>query len=157
MNDPKAIPESRLAADYLTYMSATRAWLNGDPFYPEWQTSGPYDLPDRTRAGPNDPADPVPATRHHPVSSFAIAPTAISLATWYAIPLILIAWVVVSYRPRLWAWPIIAWCAMWTQTMWLVVSGTRPCSGARPPSPLERDLAGPHSGRCCGRRWFPER
>jgi hypothetical protein len=123
MDDPNAIPDARVGADYQTYMSATRGWLDGRAFYPAAQTSGPYTLPDRPIRDATLQPILYPPTSLVLFVPFALAPPILSVIAWYAIPLLIVIAIVWSYRPRVWAWPVIAWCAMWTQTIWLVVSG----------------------------------
>jgi len=123
MDDPNAIPDARVGADYQTYMSATRGWLDGRAFYPAAQTSGPYTLPDRPIRDATLQPILYPPTSLVLFVPFALAPPILSVIAWYAIPLLIVIAIVWSYRPRVCAWPVIAWCAMLTQTICLVVSG----------------------------------
>ncbi len=76
--------------DYELYMDATRGWLAGGPFYPDWQTSGPYDI----RWG---------AILYPPVALVLFAPFSFLPGwLWIAIPFGVTLAVIVSHRPGLW-------------------------------------------------------
>ena len=76
--------------DYELYMDATRGWLAGGPFCPDWQTSGPYDI----RWG---------AILDPPVALVLFVPFSFLPGwLWIAIPFGVTLAVIVSHRPGLW-------------------------------------------------------
>jgi hypothetical protein len=82
--------------DYRLYMDATRRWLAGGPFYPEWQTAGPYEI----GAG---------SVLYPPVALVLLVPFSfLPGPLWVAVPAGVVAWSVVHHRPRPWAWLAIA-------------------------------------------------
>jgi hypothetical protein len=107
--------------DHRLYMDATLQWLAGGPFYPEWQLTGTY----------TDNAWPI---LYPPQALFLFVPfTVLPAFLWYAIPILITAWVVVGFRPQTWTWPVMLglfalWPMQWlsyvygTPTMWLVAA-----------------------------------
>ena len=82
--------------DHGLYMDATRGWLAGGPFYPDWQTSGPYDI----RWG---------AILYPPVAlllfvPFSFLPGWLWIAIPFGVTLAVIAW----HRPGIWRLAVIA-------------------------------------------------
>jgi hypothetical protein len=99
--------EQPMGVDYRLYRDATHLWLNGGPFYPSRQLTGPYEIT------PGDILYP-------PVAIWLFAPFAVpnrpevsilAAAIWWAIPLLVTAWAVRRLRPAPWTWPLLALCA----------------------------------------------
>jgi hypothetical protein len=112
--------DDRLGIDFREYTDAASRWLGGGSFYQPWQLTGPYDVPrDEFRIA------------HLPVLyppyvlalllPFALAPVLAPL--WWAIPLAVTGAVVARYRPAPWTWPILTFCVLAGDTIWLTVSG----------------------------------
>jgi hypothetical protein len=90
--------------DRATYMDGAQRWLHGGSFYLDRQLHGPYE----TRMG--DLLYPPTALWLFVPASFLPAPL------WWAIPIGFVAWSVWRWRPRAWAWPILALCLAWPNT-----------------------------------------
>jgi hypothetical protein len=76
--------------DYDLYMDATRSWLAGGPFYPEWQTSGAYEL----RWG---------AILYPPISLVLFVPfSLLPPLLWVLIPLVVTLAIIGWHRPGPW-------------------------------------------------------
>jgi hypothetical protein len=81
-----------LARDYGLYMDATRRWLGGGPFYLPEQIAGPYDMPWGQILYP-------------PQALALFVPfTVLGAAVFIAIPALITAAIVWSWRPTFWAW-----------------------------------------------------
>lgn len=82
--------------DYDLYMEATRRWLAGGPFYPDWQTSGLFEL----RWG---------AILYPPIALVLFVPFSFLPAwLWILIPLTVTLAVIASHRPGPWRLAVIA-------------------------------------------------
>lgn len=78
------------------YLDATRRWLETGTPYLASEVAGPYEIAPLTFL-------------HPPVALYLFVPfLALPLALWWAIPLGIVAWSVVSWRPADWTWPIMA-------------------------------------------------
>ena len=82
--------------DHHLYMEATRGWLAGGSFYPDWQTSGPYEI----RWG---------AILYPPIALLLFVPfTFLPGWLWIIVPLGVTLAVVASHRPGIWRMAVIA-------------------------------------------------
>ena len=82
--------------DHDLYMAATRGWLAGGPFYPDWQTSGPYEI----RWG---------AILYPPVALLLFVPFSFLPGwLWVLIPAAVTLAVVAWHRPGPWRLAVIA-------------------------------------------------
>ena len=98
--------EQPLGVDFQLYRQATVRWLGGGPFYEPYQLAGPHEI----RAGD---------ILYPPVALWLFAPFAVSIpgieqllvVAWWAIPLVITAWVVWRLAPRPLVWPLLALCA----------------------------------------------
>ena len=82
--------------DHGLYMDATRGWLAGGPFYPDWQTSGPYEI----RWG---------AILYPPIALVLFVPFSVLPGwLWIAVPLAVTLAVIASHRPGVWRLAFIA-------------------------------------------------
>ncbi len=91
--------------DYRTYMDATARWLAGGPFYEPYQLAGPYTVVAHEILYP-------------PVALALFAPLSVLPAVlWWAIPLGILAAVVISWRPGRWAWVSILACLVLPNTI----------------------------------------
>jgi hypothetical protein len=74
------------------YLDATRRWLAGGPFYHPSQLTGPYELPWGQILYP-------------PQALALFVPfTVLGITPFVLIPIVVTASVILSYRPRFWAW-----------------------------------------------------
>jgi hypothetical protein len=81
-----------LGRDAELYLEATRQWLGGGPYYLPDQLAGPYDLPWGQILYP-------------PQALALFVPfTVIGTPLFILIPVVVTAAVVLSYRPKFWAW-----------------------------------------------------
>jgi hypothetical protein len=93
---PQMRPEA-LGVDFHQYLAHTERWLDGGSLYLERQLHGPYEI----QAG--DSLYPPPIL-------YLTVPFVFGVPQlfWWAIPLSVIAVVVVRYRPAPWTWPLLA-------------------------------------------------
>ena len=93
---PQMRPEA-LGVDFHQYLAHTQRWLDGGSLYLERQLVGPYEI----QAG--DSLYPPPIL-------YLTVPFVLGVPQilWWAIPLTVIAVVVVRYRPAPWTWPLLA-------------------------------------------------
>jgi hypothetical protein len=98
--------------DFHLYLGYTQRWLDGQGYYLDYQLAGPYAV---TPAFP--PLYPPPFTLF--VVPFLYLPAVL----WWVLPLGLIAWVVLRWRPTPWAWAGIAACVAWPRTYEIVIDG----------------------------------
>jgi hypothetical protein len=99
------------SVDYDLYMTVTRAWLAGQPFYHAYQLAGPYTI----TAG---------AVLYPPSALYLFVPfTLVPAVLWWAIPLGVTACAVWRLRPVLAAWPLIAFCAWWPTSGLKILTG----------------------------------
>lgn len=97
--------------DYRIYMDAAERVMAGGLWYPDWQLAGPYDI------------DRGPVL--YPPSSigFFLAATFLPTILWWAIPLAIVAGVVLACRPRPWTWPLLVMGLLYGNTIGLVLAG----------------------------------
>ena len=100
-----------LGNDRAIYVSAVGRWESGGGFYLASQLSGPYEV---LTGDVMYPPFALPA--------FAVLALLPSVLYW-AVPLGIIAAVIVYHRPKSWAWPLIAACIAYPWTLMLVVAG----------------------------------
>jgi hypothetical protein len=76
------------------YLDATRRWLEiGTPYLPS-EVAGPFQI------------DPL-TFLHPPVALYLFAPfLVLPVVLWWAIPIGIVAWFVVAWRPADWTWPV---------------------------------------------------
>jgi hypothetical protein len=76
------------------YLDAARRWLEtGTPYLPS-EVAGPFQIGPMTYL-------------HPPVAVYLFAPfLALPLILWWAIPIGIVAWSVILWRPADWAWPV---------------------------------------------------
>lgn len=110
----------RAGVDLRQYLAATADWLGGGPFYHPWQLMGPYEIP---RFEYRTDILPVlyPPSALLLLAPFVLVPALVPL--WWVIPVGIIALVVVRCRPAPWTWPVLAFCLLSTDTVWLTISG----------------------------------
>ena len=103
--------ESWLGNDRAIYAAAVDRWNHGGGFYLDEQVTGPYEI----QTG---------HVLYPPIAlpAFELV-MAIPAVLYWAIPLAVIAAVVVKHRPAPWAWPLIAGCCAFPWTAMLVVAG----------------------------------
>lgn len=79
------------------YLDATRRWLEiGTPYVP-YQVAGPFPMTDGS------------TFLHPPIALYLFAPFLIlPLVFWWVIPVGIVAWTILAWRPAYWSWPIIA-------------------------------------------------
>jgi hypothetical protein len=94
--------EQPFGVDATLYRDVTLRWLHGGPFFEPRQLAGLYEI-----AAGDVLYPPVALVLFVP---FAVLPTAIGAVLWWAIPIAVTAWAVVTLRPRPDVWPLIALC-----------------------------------------------
>ena len=61
---------------------------------------------------------------HPPIALYLFAPfTILPLALWWAIPLTAIGYCIVSWRPAMWSWPILALALAWPRFHGALLAG----------------------------------
>jgi hypothetical protein len=99
--------------DFVLYRDVTARWIAGGPFYQPWQLAGPYDV-----------GQPYGAVLYPPVAISLFAPfTVLPAFLWWAIPLGLIAVIVIRLHPAPWSWPLLALCVAWPPTLVKLATG----------------------------------
>jgi hypothetical protein len=112
-------PHTGWGGDFQQYVTVTRGWLAGEPFYPAWQIDGPYQLPGGLTPGPH--GWPV---LYPPYALVLFIPfTVLPAVLWWVVPVTAIAWVLFLLRPHPLAWPLMAGCLVWDQSLALLVAG----------------------------------
>ncbi len=102
---------AKVGVDYHLYLDVTSRWLGGGPYYEPWQVSGPY----ATVPG---------AVLYPPPFTLVVAPfLVLPWIAWWAIPIGIVVAVTIRMRPRVVAWPIIAFCLWFPGTTVMVVAG----------------------------------
>lgn len=97
--------------DRATYMAATQRWLATGHFYDPRQLSGPYAIWDQ-------------AILYPPIALLLFVPLSVLPAVvWWAVPVLVVAGVVVWHRPAPWGWPLIALCLCWHTTLDIIYVG----------------------------------
>ena len=98
--------------DYRLHVDATARYFAGGSFYFPWQLTGPYGL------------DGLLPILYPPEAMALFAPFLVLPAfLWWAVPLSVTVAVVVHWRPRAVAWPLIAACLWWPMTSIKVAAG----------------------------------
>ena len=94
--------EQPFGVDRDLYLTVTRRWLDGGPYFEPYQLAGPYDI----RAGD---------VLYPPVALALFLPFALSgvlgAVLWFVVPLAGTAAIVAWLRPRPVVWPLLALCA----------------------------------------------
>lgn len=100
-----------LGNDRAIYVSAVSQWERGGDFYLPFQVAGPYEV----QTGD---------VMYPPLALPAFVLLAL-LPPWlyWALPIAIIALVIVHHRPAWWAWPFIAACLAYPWVLMLVVAG----------------------------------
>lgn len=102
---------AKMGVDYHLYLDVTSRWLGGGPYYEPWQVAGPY------ATVPGVVLYPPPFTLV--VAPFLVLPW----IAWWALPIGIVIAVTVRVRPRVVAWPLIAFCLWFPGTTVMVVAG----------------------------------
>ena len=98
--------------DYRLHIDATARYFSGGSFYFPWQLSGPYGL------------DGLLPILYPPEAMALFAPFLILPAfLWWVVPLVVTLAIVLYWRPRQLAWPLIAACLWWPMTSLKIVAG----------------------------------
>ncbi len=71
------------------------------------------------------PFDYVPLTfLHPPLALWLMVPFAyLPAAAWYIVPIVIVAWCLLAWRPSPLAWAVVALCLLWPRTPALIVTG----------------------------------
>lgn len=100
-----------VGVDFHRYEELTRRWLSTGQFYLEHQLEGPTTVRD------GDPLYP-------PIVLYLLAPfQLLPEILWWAIPLTVMAYVLMRLRPRAWTWPLLAAVVVWPRTPALIFYG----------------------------------
>jgi hypothetical protein len=111
--------EQPFGVDFRLYQDATARWLASGQFYAPYQLAGPYPI----SAGD---------ILYPPVALWLFVPfaldggpvlDALQAVVWWALPLGVVAGVVVALRPRPLAWPLIAFCLVNPTTLLKIWTG----------------------------------
>jgi hypothetical protein len=106
-----SLDPAKVAVDYHLYLDVTSRWIHGGTYYEPWQVAGPY----ATVPG---------AVLYPPPFTLVVAPfLVLPWILWWAIPIGIVAAVTWRMRPRVWAWPLIAFCLWFPGTTVMVVAG----------------------------------
>lgn len=101
----------RVGADLSLYLDATRRWIDGGSFYLPHQLAGPFVVTDGDILYP---PSTIPL-----FAAFLVLPTVM----FWVVPLTVIIWVTIRYRPAIWTWPLMALCLAWIPTMVKIAYG----------------------------------
>ena len=78
------------------YLDATRRWIETGTPYLANEVAAPFDFAPLTFL-------------HPPVALYLFLPfLVLPLALWWVVPIGVVAWTIVSWRPAAWSWPVIA-------------------------------------------------
>jgi hypothetical protein len=111
--------EQPFGVDFRLYQDATARWLASGQFYEPYQLAGPYPI----SAGD---------ILYPPVALWLFVPfaldggpvlDALQAVVWWALPLGIVAGVVVALRPRPLVWPLIAFCLVNPTTLLKIWTG----------------------------------
>jgi hypothetical protein len=98
--------------DYRLYTAATTRWMAGGGFYEPLQVAGPY-----VPWG-------LPSILYPPTTLLLFVPfTILPAVLWWAIPIGIVAAVMVGHRPHPLAWPAIAMCLWFPTTAEVIYAG----------------------------------
>ena len=102
---------TKIAVDYNLYLDATRRWLGGGGYYLPEQLLGPYE------AAPG-------VVLYPPVFALVMLPfLVLPWPTYWALPIVAVAFAMFRHRPRAIVWPGIALCLWWPGTIVTLVAG----------------------------------
>ena len=109
-----------VGVDQRLYSEIGRRWLDNGSIYADFQLVGPYRYDQA--AGTNDVAR-MP-TLYPPWSSpfFALSHL-MPWPLWWITPIGVLGWLVASWRPRPWAWPLLALPLLWANTSGALIAG----------------------------------
>ncbi len=100
-----------IASDWHIYARASQRWLAGGGFYLPHQLAGPYQIT-------------LGDVLYPPTALYLFLPMSfLPDVVWYAIPILVTAWIVQGWRPRLLAWPLMAASLAYPQSLALIRSG----------------------------------
>jgi hypothetical protein len=97
--------------DYQLYVDAALRFLNGGDFYYSWQYVAPYGQ------------ESLPILYPPEALALLIPFTVIPAVVWWLIPISVTTALIVSFRPRLGAYPALALCLWWPETIVHIVTG----------------------------------
>jgi hypothetical protein len=106
-----ASASDRVGADFRLYLDASQRFAAGDGLYPVRQLAGPYQLADGDILYPP------------PIVLLMLPFTVLPAILFWAIPLVVIAAVVIHHRPALWSWPLMALGLAYPVTSLKIVHG----------------------------------
>ena len=85
-----------LGSDFAVYVEAARRWMSGNGFYLARQLQGPYPLQ-------------VGDVLYPPTTLWVFVPfTVLPAALWWTVALGVLGYVVWTWRPAIWTWPVMA-------------------------------------------------
>jgi hypothetical protein len=102
-----------LGVDHSMFMDFGRRWLEGGTIYLPYQLAGPYAYD--VGSGRMDVAT-MPALYPPIVGPVFAAWRVLPAILWWAIPLAILAYAIVRWRPALWAWPVMLATLIWPNT-----------------------------------------
>jgi hypothetical protein len=102
-----------LGVDHTMFMDFGRRWLEGGTIYLPYQLAGPYAYD--VGSGTMDVAT-IPALYPPIVGPVLAVWRLLPAVLWWAIPLGILAYAFVRWRPALWAWPLMLATLIWPNT-----------------------------------------
>jgi hypothetical protein len=102
-----------LGVDHAMFMDFGRRWLEGGTIYLPYQLTGPYAYD--VGSGTMDVAT-MPALYPPIVGPVFAIWRLLPAALWWAIPIAILAYAFVRWRPALWAWPLMLAALIWPNT-----------------------------------------
>ena len=101
--------------DHAIWVGFGESWLATGTPYQRHQLEGPYDAYNQTL--------PTANLYPPPFALVCVALTRLPAVLWWAVPIGLIGWLVVSWRPAPWTWPLLALGLAWPTTASMVIAG----------------------------------
>lgn len=108
-----------VALDYRTWVHIGERALAGGGFYSAEQLTGPYQMVTEWVRYPTN----VPTLYPPPFVLVFVALTAAPPFLWWAVPIGIIAYLVASWRPAPWTWPLLALALCWPSSASVVIVG----------------------------------
>jgi hypothetical protein len=102
-----------LGVDHAMFMDFGRRWLEGGTIYLPYQLAGPYAYD--VGSGTTDVAT-IPALYPPIVGPLFAIWRLLPAFLWWAIPLGILAYALVRWRPAMWAWPLMLATLIWPNT-----------------------------------------
>jgi hypothetical protein len=109
-----------VGVDYRLFMELGRRWLEDGSMYLQYQLTGPYAFD--VGAGGTD-VTIMPSLYPPFVGPIFAAWRPLPAAAWWLIPLAILAFAVIRWRPAPWTWPLLSAVLLWPNTAGPLVTG----------------------------------